>query len=114
MTTVPLVAFAVAARRLTLAALGMLQYISPTLQFLLGVTHHIRDGVDGRRAPNQVEDIPELQAGLRAGDQFNTRTVKARDHHVIALFYLQIAYFLAKNVLVSHHNAFHAHIGAAG
>ena len=37
MTTVPLVAFAVAARRLTLAALGMLQYISPTLQFLLGV-----------------------------------------------------------------------------
>ena len=81
---------------------------------MLGVTHHIRHGVDGRRAPDQVEDIPKLQAGLRAGDQLNTRTVETGDHHVIALFYLQIADFLAKNVFVSYHNAFHAHIGAAG
>lgn len=67
---------------------------------------------DGR--PTKVEDIPKLQAGLRAGDQLNTRTVETGDHHVIALFYLQIADFLAKNVFVSYHNAFHAHIGAAG
>ena len=48
MTTVPLVAFAVAARRLTLAALGMLQYISPTLQFLLGV-FVLHEPVDAQR-----------------------------------------------------------------
>lgn len=47
-TTVPLVAFAVAARRLTLAALGMLQYISPTLQFLLGV-FVLHEPVDAQR-----------------------------------------------------------------
>ena len=48
MSTVPLVAFAVAARRLTLAALGMLQYISPTLQFLLGV-FVLHEPVDAQR-----------------------------------------------------------------
>ena len=48
MTTVPLVAFAVAARRLTLAALGMLQYMSPTLQFLLGV-FVLHEPVDAQR-----------------------------------------------------------------
>ena len=48
MTIVPLVAFAVAARRLTLAALGMLQYISPTLQFLLGV-FVLHEPVDAQR-----------------------------------------------------------------
>ncbi|MDN0077192.1 EamA family transporter RarD [Crenobacter sp. SG2303] len=36
-TTVPLVLFASGARRLTLATLGVIQYLSPTLQFLLGV-----------------------------------------------------------------------------
>ncbi|MEA3388378.1 EamA family transporter RarD [Sphingobium sp. CCH11-B1] len=36
-TTVPLVLFAVAARRLPLATLGLLQYMAPTLQFLCGV-----------------------------------------------------------------------------
>ncbi|AXK39001.1 EamA family transporter RarD [Crenobacter cavernae] len=36
-TTVPLLFFAGAARRLKLATLGVIQYLSPTLQFLLGV-----------------------------------------------------------------------------
>jgi chloramphenicol-sensitive protein RarD len=36
-TTVPLLLFASAARRLPLAWLGILQYLAPTLQFLLGV-----------------------------------------------------------------------------
>lgn len=35
-TTVPLVLFAMAAQRLSLAALGVMQYIAPTLQFLCG------------------------------------------------------------------------------
>ena len=48
MTTVPLVAFAVAARRLTLAALGMLQYSSPTMKFLLGV-FVLHEPVDAQR-----------------------------------------------------------------
>ena len=36
-TTVPLVLFATAARKLPMAALGLLQYVAPTLQFLCGV-----------------------------------------------------------------------------
>ncbi|MET0371811.1 MAG: EamA family transporter RarD [Sphingobium sp.] len=36
-TTVPLVLFAVAARRLPLASLGLLQYMAPTMQFLCGI-----------------------------------------------------------------------------
>lgn len=36
-TTVPLLLFALAARRLPMATLGLLQYLAPTLQFLSGV-----------------------------------------------------------------------------
>lgn len=36
-TAIPLLLFAVGARRLPLATLGLLQYVNPTLQFLLGV-----------------------------------------------------------------------------
>ncbi len=36
-TTVPLLLFAVAARRLPMAMLGLLQYLAPTMQFLCGV-----------------------------------------------------------------------------
>ena len=36
-TTIPLLLFAAAARRLPLTSLGLLQYLSPTVQFLLGV-----------------------------------------------------------------------------
>jgi chloramphenicol-sensitive protein RarD len=36
-TTLPLVLFAVAARRLPMTTLGLLQYLSPTIQFLLGI-----------------------------------------------------------------------------
>jgi chloramphenicol-sensitive protein RarD len=36
-TTVPLVLFAMAAQRLPMATLGLLQYLAPTLQFLCGI-----------------------------------------------------------------------------
>lgn len=36
-TTVPLLMFASAAQRIPLSLVGVLQYIAPTLQFLLGV-----------------------------------------------------------------------------
>jgi chloramphenicol-sensitive protein RarD len=36
-TTVPLLMFAASARRIPLSLMGMLQYINPTIQFLLGV-----------------------------------------------------------------------------
>lgn len=36
MTLLPLVLFASAAQRISLSALGILQYIAPTMQFLLG------------------------------------------------------------------------------
>jgi len=38
LTAIPLLLFAAGARRVTLATLGTLQYSSPTIQFLLGVT----------------------------------------------------------------------------
>ena len=38
LTTIPLLCFAAAVRRLRLATLGLLQYISPTLQFTMAVT----------------------------------------------------------------------------
>ncbi len=38
LTAIPLLLFAAGARRITLATLGTLQYLSPTLQFLLGVS----------------------------------------------------------------------------
>ncbi|MGD1992998.1 MAG: EamA family transporter RarD [Anaerolineae bacterium] len=37
MTTIPLLMFAAAAQRIPLSVVGLLQYIAPTLQFLLGV-----------------------------------------------------------------------------
>jgi chloramphenicol-sensitive protein RarD len=36
-TALPLLLFAVSARRITLTTLGILQYVAPTLQFLCGV-----------------------------------------------------------------------------
>lgn len=36
-TTIPLVLFAIAARRLPMTTLGLIQYIAPTLQFLCGI-----------------------------------------------------------------------------
>lgn len=38
LTALPLLAFAAAARRLTLATLGVIQYLSPSMQFVLGLT----------------------------------------------------------------------------
>ncbi|MBB6123874.1 EamA family transporter RarD [Sphingobium subterraneum] len=38
MTTIPLLLFSVAARSLPLATLGLIQYIAPTLVFILGIT----------------------------------------------------------------------------
>jgi chloramphenicol-sensitive protein RarD len=37
LTTAPLLMFAAAARRIPLSSMGMLQYINPTMQFLIGV-----------------------------------------------------------------------------
>lgn len=37
LTAVPLILFALSAKRLTLATIGMMQYIGPTLQFLLAI-----------------------------------------------------------------------------
>ena len=37
LTTVPLILFAMAAQRLPLTTLGLIQYLAPTLQFLCGV-----------------------------------------------------------------------------
>ncbi len=46
-TSVPLLLFAAGARRITLTTLGLLQYMAPTLQFLIGVLiYHEEFGID--------------------------------------------------------------------
>lgn len=47
-TAVPLLLFAVGARLVTLTTLGILQYIAPTLQFLLGVVVYNEDFTQAR------------------------------------------------------------------
>jgi chloramphenicol-sensitive protein RarD len=47
-TALPLIWFAYGARRVTLATVGILQYIAPTLQFLLGVLVYGEDFTDTR------------------------------------------------------------------
>lgn len=47
-TVVPLLFFASAATRLPLSTLGLLQYLAPTLQFILGVTYFREDMSPGR------------------------------------------------------------------
>lgn len=42
-TTVPLILFALAARRIPLSTIGFLQYIAPTMQFLIGVLIYNED-----------------------------------------------------------------------
>ena len=42
-TTIPLLLFASAARRIPLSVVGFVQYLTPTLQFLLGVLHFRED-----------------------------------------------------------------------
>jgi chloramphenicol-sensitive protein RarD len=82
-TTIPLLMFASAARQIPLTVIGLLQYIAPTLQFLIGVfiykepfdqAHLIGFGIVwvalvifwvenylAHRAP--VEPIPEMGEG---------------------------------------------------
>jgi chloramphenicol-sensitive protein RarD len=47
-TGLPLLLFAAGARRITLTNLGLLQYIAPTLQFLIGVLIYGEDFSQGR------------------------------------------------------------------
>ena len=55
MTAVPLVCFGAAAIRVPLSTLGLLQYLAPVFQFLLGVLYF------------HEAMPPERWAGLRAG-----------------------------------------------
>ena len=56
-TAIPLLLFAAGARRIPLAVLGLLQYISPTIQFLLGVWlfHEAFTAVRAGRLPADLE-----------------------------------------------------------
>lgn len=58
-TSVPLLLFAVAAKRMAYSALGLLQYIAPTIQFLIGV------GIMGERlSAGQLWSFGLIWAGL--------------------------------------------------
>ena len=47
-TAVPLICFGGAAIRVPMVTLGLLQYLTPTLQFILGVVHFHEDMPTGR------------------------------------------------------------------
>ncbi len=49
LTALPLIGFAYAVRRVSLTAIGLLQYVAPTLQFLIGVWV-LREPFDAQRA----------------------------------------------------------------
>lgn len=49
LTALPLIGFAYAVRRVSLTAIGLLQYVAPTLQFLIGWLV-LREAFDGKRA----------------------------------------------------------------
>ncbi|MFD0321310.1 EamA family transporter RarD [Lysobacter gummosus] len=49
LTALPLIGFAYAVRRVSLTAIGLLQYVAPTLQFLIGVLI-LREPFDSERA----------------------------------------------------------------
>jgi len=85
-TTVPLLLFAFAARRISLTTLGLMQYLSPTIQFLLGLwlfnepltpnrligftliwtalVIYTADGVRARKAPALAVETAAPPAGL--------------------------------------------------
>jgi len=49
LTALPLIGFAYAVRRVSLTAIGLLQYVAPTLQFLIGWLV-LREAFDATRA----------------------------------------------------------------
>lgn len=72
-TAVPLLLFANGARRLTLATLGLIQYISPTLQLLLGVLLY-HEAFDAARAVG----FALIWAGLAVYTLTSVRTLMRR------------------------------------
>jgi chloramphenicol-sensitive protein RarD len=67
LTAIPLLLFAAGARRVTMATLGTLQYLSPTIQFLLGVTW-FGEPLQGSRAVGFV--LIWLALGVYSADGF--------------------------------------------
>ena len=67
LTAIPLLLFAAGARRITLATLGTLQYSSPTIQFLLGVTF-FGEPLESRRLVGFV--LIWLALGVYSADGF--------------------------------------------
>ena len=64
MTVLPLLAFAIGARRLPLSMIGFLQFIGPTLQFIVGVI----DGEEFTRAHQFCFGFIWIAAALYAGE----------------------------------------------
>ncbi len=71
LTSVPLLLFATAARRMPLSALGLLQYLAPTLQFLVGLLlygEHLASG--------QLAAFAVIWAGLAIFTMDSIRTMR--------------------------------------
>ena len=80
---------------------------------MLGVAQLGGYRINRLRAADEVKNIAELQAGMAAGDQLNPGAIESRDHHVIALFKVQIAYAFTQYFFVSDHHALDFQIGTA-
>jgi chloramphenicol-sensitive protein RarD len=72
-TSVPLLLFATAARRMPLSALGLLQYVAPTMQFLVGLLLY-REPLSG----GQLAAFAVIWAGLAVFTLDSLKVVRAQ------------------------------------
>ncbi len=77
LTVVPLLCFAAGARKIPLSLLGLLQYVAPTLQFLLGV-FAFHEPFDGRRLAGYA--LIWLALAVYAVEGFAVRRLRATEH----------------------------------
>lgn len=71
MTTVPLLLFAIAARRVSMTTLGLLQYLGPTIQFVLGIAFF-----DESLSPGRVAGFAFIWAALACYSADGWRAVR--------------------------------------
>ena len=120
-TTAPLLLFAAGARRLSMTTLGLLQYLSPTMQFLLGIwlfrepfgadaLHRLRADLDracalqrstagarARRSPSRREPSSLMRSA--GGDHLRRRVDDRRDAADVAQLLRRQAFLLQQRVV---------------
>ncbi len=80
-TTVPLLCFGAAATRVSMISLGLLQYITPTVQFALGVLYFHEDMPPGRWAGFGLVWVALVIFTAEAVSHHRATGLPGRDHH---------------------------------